>query len=177
MQRFLFGVHRSEQHNVSAPPSLGQDSAQRITPRKVKDPEALLACIDRTLNGRRRSARPDPRERSCACGTPIAVDHRSHSSAKNDYDISLLIFYTHMRDDWTARSVRGCDMMITKASGYDSLSQLQPLPSRCASPAAAFEVREDRVGHTGYDWARRSRQRKAQKQKASSRLIPRTVKD
>lgn len=76
----------------------------------MKDPEALLACIDRTLNGRRRSAHPDPRERSCACGTPIAVDHRSQSRAKNEYDVSLLIFfYTHMRGDWTARLVCGCN--------------------------------------------------------------------
>lgn len=146
-----------------------------MIPRKVKDPEALLACIDRTLNGRRRSAHPDPRERSCACGTPIAVDHRSHSRAKRTITMYLCLFLLHTY----ARRLDGKVGLWLQllASGYDSLSQLQPLRSRCASPAAAFEVREDRVGRAGYDWVRRSRQRKAQKQKASSRLIPRTVKD
>jgi hypothetical protein len=88
----------------------------------------------------------------------------------------MCLFLTHDvaigREDWFVATITGCNMLITRGSGYDA-SQLQHMRSRsrCAGPAAAFEVREDRGSQSGCDWARRSRRRKAQKQKRRQDLV------
>lgn len=69
--------------------------------------------------------------------------------------LCFFFFYIHRRGDWTARLVCGCNYWPRHTIPFPNCS-LCDRASRCASPAAAFEVREDRVGHAGYDWARRS---------------------